>query len=214
MLDKLNDTQAPNPIDPLPQILEHSDSFSFQEVRPIEHVTHKISQIPVLLGPFFPNSQNVGLPEISLAQKRKARSTSPSFSDWDELGRVVKQVSKNQSDQFYKCQEDQSNKAHTSNYKTLDNCSISTNSSTDSHSLSQTPPNTPNSLSSFTSAQSDFPLEEWDFDIDPMDLNTSLDQAESSAVHKQGSNSPQRIIKRRRKRVWKPVGLLSQVHNT
>ena len=43
-----------------------------------------------------------------------------------------------------------------------------------------------------------------------MDLNIPLCQADSSKINKQNSSSPQRIIKRRRKRAWKPDGFLSQ----
>lgn len=104
-------------------------------------------------------------------KKGKKRSISSSFSNWDELGQIVKQTFIKNDSCVEEVQTHQTPQAQTSTFKTLNKTSNSQTSSTDSHSLSQLHLNTPNSQSSFTSALSYFPLEEWDFTIDPMDLN-------------------------------------------
>lgn len=110
---------------------------------------------------------------ILITQKRKERPKSVSFSDWDELGQIVKQAQSSKESKKELQSPNTVLQAQTSSYKTLKKASASSTSSTDSQTLSQTPPTTPNSQNSFTSALSDFPLEEWDFEIVQMDINTS-----------------------------------------
>lgn len=82
LLEKSSDSQVSEATGPLHEVIEEKESFSFQEVRPINHVAHQPSQsLFPHSGPPSSNSKIVGLPETTLTQKRKARSASPSFSD-------------------------------------------------------------------------------------------------------------------------------------
>lgn len=147
--------------------------------------------------------------QIQLIEKKRKGPTSLSFSDWDEMGLTAQQIHPqnsllNSSENII----DLSSKS-ISNNKTLDRSHFSSNSSSDSYSFPHTPPNTPNSENSFDSAHSDFSLQEWDYNIDTMDLNSLLSPPKSPNKNSNVDLSPTKTIRRRRKREWKASGFLA-----
>ena len=54
-----------------------------------------------------------------------------------------------------------------------------------------------------------FPLEEWDFAIETMDLNPPFNQTNTMAPTVQELPAPEVYIKRRKKRAWRLTGILS-----
>ena len=88
---------------------------------------------PFYSGPPFKTAEKLGLENISLTQKRKNRSTSISFSDWQELGKTVIPNSFATADQVTPPQEDQSNTNTKITFKNNEIKPISTISSTETH---------------------------------------------------------------------------------
>ena len=147
--------------------------------------------------------------QLQYPKKKKKGPTILSFSDWDTLGQVAQQTHP-PSMTFISSESnfDLSPKPN-SIIKTLDRSHISSNSSSDSYSFPHTPPNTPNSENSFNSALSDFSLQEWDFNIESIDLNSLLSSPKSPSKHSNLDLSPPKTIRQRRKREWKASGFLA-----
>ena len=179
-----------------------------EEPRVVEK--HQVHSSFSLSGPPFHPRVEMGLTRSASSQKRKNRTTSLSFSDLDELRKLVKRDPHVPSDQILSTQKTELIQSHKISYKNLEQNLLSTNSSSNSHSILETPPNTPTSQGSFNSAISDFPIEDWDFAIKTMDLNFPLELGEKKDTPKEKPPSPTLFIKRRKRREWKPKGLLTQ----